>query len=296
MSAELIVLGSANMDLVVKLTRHPAPGETVFGDSLTTVAGGKGLNQAVAGARAGAPVRFVGAVGRDEFGQRLVAGLRAEGIDTTGVQQVDQPTGTAHISVDRAGQNSIVVVSGANASLTPQVLDGLEPGAAEWLLTQLEVPLDTVAAALDWCHHHGVRAVLTPAPVLTLDASLLAKVDLLVPNEFEACQLAGLDDPQQAALALSRSCRDVVVTLGSRGSVWATDGELRHRQPALTVAAVDTTAAGDTFVGLLVTQLSQGATMPQAMEWAAAGAAISVSRAGASASMPTRAEIDALLA
>ncbi len=292
----IVVLGSANMDLVVQVARHPEPGETVFGDSWATIPGGKGLNQAVAAARAGAPVSFAGVLGRDEFGDRIAAVLAADGIDTSAVRRCEQPTGTAHITVNAEAQNSIVVVSGANRTLSASALDRLEAGGVGWLLTQLGVPLATVSEALDWCRARDVRSVLTPAPVLPLDGELLHRIDLLVPNEIEACQLSGAGTPDEAAQVLSRRCGDVVVTLGAAGSLWARGGEVLYHEPAVRVRAVDTTAAGDTFVGVLVTRLAEGAQLPEAMRWAAAGAAIGVGRAGASSSMPTRAEIEGFLA
>ena len=291
----MVVMGSANMDLVVQVERHPMPGETVFGDSLTSIAGGKGLNQAVACARAGGRVEFVGAVGSDEYGDQLLDVLRSEGIGVAGVRRVSGPTGTAHIRVDPAGQNSIVVVAGANAQVGPEVTAAMPEGAG-WLLTQLEVPLGAVQAALEWCRERQIKTVLTPAPVLPLDPELLGLVDLLVPNQFEACQLTGVNDAELAAAKLSELVTDVVVTLGAEGSVWASGGRVRHREPAREAQVVDTTAAGDTFLGVLVGRLSGGVEMPEAMRWAAAAAAIGVSRPGASASMPTMAEVIALLA
>lgn len=297
MTAErsLLVLGSANMDLVVNVARHPEPGETVFGDWFTTIPGGKGLNQAVAAARMGARVSFVGAVGRDPYGDRLIELLGTAGIDTTAVLRSELSTGTAHITVDGRGRNSIVVVSGANTELTPAALAQLRPEPDGWLLTQLEVPLPTVVAALAWCRRHRVRSMLTPAPVTALSEEVLAQVDLLVPNEIEAAQLAGAASPEEAARWLSRRCGDVVVTLGADGSLWARAGRIVHHEPSRRVSPVDTTAAGDTFVGVLATRLAEGAELPEAMRWASAAAAIGVTRAGASSSMPARGEVVALL-
>ena len=290
----ILVLGSANLDLVVRVRHPPRPGETVFAEDFTTVPGGKGLNQAVACARAGGDVRFAGAVGRDAFGDRLVAQLEAEGIDTTAVLRTDAPTGTAHITVDASGQNTIVVASGANAQVDASVLPGSADGL-RWLLTQLELPAATVASALRWCREQGVRAVLTPAPVSAVDPEMLGLVDLLVLNQLEAVELSGADDPVVAADRLSRRAADVVITLGADGSLWAQAGILRHLEPAFAVQAVDTTAAGDAFVGALVARLAEAAAMPEAMRWASAAAAIAVTRHGATSSLPSRAEVEDLL-
>jgi ribokinase len=290
----ILVLGSANLDLVVRVDRAPRPGETVFAEAFTTVPGGKGLNQAVACARAGGGVRFAGAVGRDGFGDRLVAQLDAENIDVAGVRRTQVPTGTAHITVDATGQNRIVVASGANAEVDssglPAAADGLR-----WLVTQLELPAATVADALAWCRSRGVRAVLTPAPVSAVAPGMLELVDLLVLNELEATELAATDDPVVAADRLSRRAGDVVITLGAGGSLWAQAGLLRHREPALAVTPVDTTGAGDAYLGALVARLADGARMPQAMRWASAAAAIAVTRPGATSSLPARDDVEALL-
>jgi ribokinase len=293
-SRPILVLGSANLDLVVRVDRPPLPGETVFARSFDTVPGGKGLNQAVACARAGGGVRFSGAVGRDGFGDRLIAQLDAEGIDATAVRRTDAPTGTAHITVDASGQNAIVVASGANADVDASVLPASADGV-RWLITQLELPAATVAAALSWCRRLGVRAVLTPAPVSAVEPEMLGLVDLLVPNQLEAAALAGTDDPVVAADRLSRRAGDVVITLGAEGSLWAQAGLVRHVEPALAVEAVDTTGAGDAYVGALVARLAEGAAMPVAMRWASAAAAIAVTRPGATSSLPTRDEVASLL-
>ncbi len=291
-SRQIGVLGSANMDLVVRVVRPPVPGETVFGESVLSVPGGKGLNQAVAAARAGGTVAFIGAVGRDAHGDQLRGLLREEGIGTEHLRRVEAQTGTAHITVDALGQNCIIVVSGANRAVSSdQVPDAVLAGLG-WLVTQLELDQDAVASVLARAHALGVRTVLTPAPARPLSPELLRSVDLLVPNELEACTIAGLDDPIAAARELSRTCPDVVVTLGSEGSVWATDGAVAERVPAPAVRAVDTTGAGDTFVGALVAALAEGCAMPDALRFATAAASIAVTRPGATSSMPTRAEID----
>ena len=230
-------------------------------------------------------------MGLDDFGDRLLHLLTAEGIGIEGVLRVPGPTGTAHITVDASGQNSIVVVSGANESVVDTQLTGQTDGAVGWLVTQLELPLATVTCALESAQALGITTVLTPAPARRLDAALLRSVDLLVPNELEACQLAGVDDPIQAAAILSRLSADVVVTLGAAGSAWASSGEIVYRARAKPAKVLDTTGAGDTYVGILVTMLAEGLEMAKAMQLASRGAAIAVSRPGATSSMPTRAEL-----
>ena len=292
----IVVLGSANMDLVVRQQRLPGAGETIFGHDLTTVPGGKGLNQAVAAARAGAAVRFVGAVGEDEYGTRLLSVMHADGIETTGVDRVDTATGTAHISVLDSGDNAIVVVPGANGvvmSLSDEqraVIAG-----AELLVMQWELPLEVIAEARAHAAAAGVRTVLTPAPVVDVPLESLAGIDLLVPNEHEAVQLAGVDGTEAAAIALSRATGGtVIVTLGSQGCLRAEGGEIVARHPARVVEAVDTTAAGDTFVGVLCALWLETGDLDEATRWATNASSIAVTRAGATTSMPTRAELDAL--
>ncbi|HEV7742877.1 MAG TPA: ribokinase [Pseudolysinimonas sp.] len=292
----IVVLGSANMDLVVRQPRLPHPGETMFGSSFDTIPGGKGLNQAVAAARAGGDVGFLGAIGRDAFGDALRQCLQNDGIDTSGLTEVDAPTGTAHISVLDGGENAIVVVSGANASLP-----GLDREsrhrieAARYLVAQFERPIDLITDAFVLAHGLGITTVLTPAPVTTVDPELLKLTDILIPNAAEACELAGVADETAAAIALSRSAGLVVMTRGSRGALVARDGAVVTEVAPRKVEAVDTTAAGDTFAGVLVAFLAEGATLERALEAATVAASISVTRPGASTSMPVRAEIDAEL-
>jgi ribokinase len=292
----IVVLGSANMDLVVRQSRLPHPGETMFGTSFDTVPGGKGLNQAVAAARAGGDVGFLGAVGRDSFGDAVRACLHGDGIDTHGLSEVDAPTGTAHISVLDGGENAIVVVSGANAAITD--LDAASQHRIEnsrFLVAQFERPLELIAEAFVVAHGLGITTVLTPAPVTAVEPHLLELVDILIPNAQEACELVGVDDETDAALALSRSVGLVVMTRGSRGALVAREGAVVTEVAPRKVAAVDTTAAGDTFAGVLVAMLAEGAELEAALKAATVAASISVTRPGASTSMPTRAEIDAVL-
>ncbi|MCX5225612.1 ribokinase [Streptomyces sp. NPDC006553] len=290
----IVVLGSTNMDLVAYVPRAPALGETVTGRAFRTIPGGKGANQAVAAARAGGEVSMIGAVGADDFGTRLRAGLEHCSVDTDLLRTAEGPSGTAHIVVDDEGGNAIVVVPGANGTVTS--LDhGDEAliGTADVLLLQLELPLSVVVEGAATARRLGVRTVLTPAPAQPLPPELLATIDLLVPNEHEAAALTGLADPREAALALLRDVPEVVVTLGAAGSLYAVRGADPVTVPAPRVRAVDTTAAGDTFVGALVVALGEGRPAPEALAWAGTAAALSVQREGASTSMPYRTEIEA---
>ncbi|MFE5805871.1 ribokinase [Streptomyces sp. NPDC056491] len=293
----IAVLGSTNMDLVAYVPKAPRLGETVTGRAFRTVPGGKGANQAVAAARSGGKVVMIGAVGADEFGVRLRSALTAAGVETASLRTVEGASGTAHITVDDEGGNSIIVIPGANAAVT-----GLEAGdeariaAARSLLLQLELPMPAVLAGARAARACGVRTVLTPAPAQPLPAELLAATDLLVPNEHEAAALTGLTDPLQAAEALLADVPEVVITLGAAGVLYAARDRDPLTVPAPRVRAVDTTAAGDTFVGALAVALGEGRPMPVALRWASAAAALSVQRPGAQDSMPTRAETDAFAA
>ncbi|MGW0932099.1 ribokinase [Streptomyces sp. NPDC002644] len=293
-AADVVVLGSANMDLVAYVAKAPQRGETVAGREFRTAPGGKGANQAVAAARAGAAVAMVGAVGNDTFGLRLRSALEASGVLTDRLRTAEVPSGTAHIVVDDEGGNAIVVVPGANAQVT--ALDPRDEeviSRADLLLLQLEIPPDAVLAGARVARAHGTRTVLTPAPVQPLPSELLDHVDLLLPNEHEAAALTGVADPHRAALALLERVPEVVVTLGEAGSLWAARGSEPVLVPSPRVRAVDTTGAGDTFAGALAVALTERRPMPEALRWAAAAASLSVQRPGASASMPYRSEIEA---
>ncbi|MFJ3583893.1 ribokinase [Streptomyces sp. NPDC090127] len=290
----IVVLGSTNMDLVAFVDRAPARGETVTGREFRTIPGGKGANQAVAAARAGADVSMIGAVGTDEFGARLHAALESAGVDTDLLRAAEGPSGTAHIVVDDEGGNAIVVVPGANGTVTS--LDHGDEAliaTSDALLLQLELPLSAVIEGAVTARRLGVRTVLTPAPARQLPPELLAATDLLVPNEHEAAALTGLADPRAAATALLAHVPEVVITLGAAGSLYAARDREPFTVPAPHVRAVDTTAAGDTFVGALAVALGEGLPAREAMAWASTAAALSVQREGASSSMPYRSEIDA---
>jgi ribokinase len=292
-AARICVLGSANMDLVVFADRAPSTGETVTGDRFVTIPGGKGANQAIAAARAGGEVGMVGSVGRDTYGDQVLDVLRSAGVDVAHVARVEETTGTAHILVEKDGDNSIVVVPGANGAVRPPVSGlGVALDRARTLLLQLELPLAAVAEGAQAARSRGVKVVLTPAPARPLPRDLLAAVDLLVPNEHEAAVLTGEQDVDAAAAALLDLVPEVVVTLGAQGALWCGRGTSPVRVPAPEVDARDTTAAGDTFVGALAVALGEGRAMPEALAWATAAAGLSVQKEGASTSMPHRAAID----
>ncbi len=282
------------MDLVAYVDTVPASGETVQGRQFRQVPGGKGANQAVAAARAGAQVCFLGAVGDDAFGVQLRTTLVDNGIDVSGLRTVGGPSGIAHIVVDGDGNNSIIVVPGANGTVTAlregdvRLLDG-----ARALLLQLETPLSGVLAAARAGRSLGVTTVLTPAPARPLPAELLDCVDVLLPNQHEAAALTGHDDPEQALAALLEAVPEVVVTLGGDGALYGARGHEPIRVPALRVEPVDTTGAGDTFCGAFAVARAEGQDPESALRFAARAAALSVQRPGASTSMPTRPEIDA---
>jgi ribokinase len=280
---DVCVVGSANLDLVATVDRLPGAGETVSGSSFAEYPGGKGLNQAVAAARAGATVAFVGALGSDSAASTLLQVLADDGIDATGVATVAVATGRALIGVSAGGENSIIVVAGANGTVTA---DELPP--ARVLLTQLEVPLAAVARALESAHLAGATTVLNPAPVQPLSADLLRWCDVVVPNEHELDQLGGVDH----LLALGASA--VVVTRGAAGADLHTAAGTTHIDP-FRVQPVDTTGAGDTFCGSLCARLAAGDEMVAALHFAAAAGALSTTTAGAVPSIPHRAAIEVLL-
>ncbi len=290
----VLVIGSLNMDLVVRCARLPAPGETVSGHGFATLPGGKGANQAVAAARAGARVAMLGAVGTDGFGATMRAGLVAEGIDLAHLATVPGPSGIALIAVDDDGANQIVVAPGANAAVTTtaidHALDALEPGI---LLLQHEIPLEVVAHAARAAAARGWFVLLNPAPAALVPTAVWPALDLIAPNETEAAALLGapVTDPDAAAAGLrALGARAALVTLGAAGAVYA-DAAGPRRVASLPARAVDTTGAGDAFLGALAAMLAAGCRIDEAMGFAAAAAALSVTRPGAQPSLPTRAEV-----
>ncbi len=304
MSASIAVVGSLNMDLVIRSPHIPRPGETVIGGEFHTLPGGKGANQAVAAARLGAQVSMVGRVGHDAFGGVLLENLDADGIDHTFVVQDGQAaTGVALIVVDDNGENSIVVSSGANMRLSPADVEAAEAviAAADLLILQLEVPLESVVRSAELARAHGARVVLNPAPARPLPARLLSLVDVLVPNESEAALLAGLPvgtqiEAESAAEALLRSgVSTVILTLGERGALPARAGQMQV-VPAFEVKPVDTTAAGDAFVAGLAVALAEGQGLSEAVRWGNAAGGLATTQLGAQPSLPTRQALERLLA
>lgn len=297
-TASVVVVGSCNIDLVACVPRQPLRGETLTGTGFATYLGGKGLNQAVAARRMGATVALVGRVGADDFGQRIKDALQAESIDAAYVETDRQPTGTALILVEERGDNSIVVIPGANGALTPADIDQAAEliCTASVLLLQLEVPLATTLRAAQIAHEAGTTVILTPAPAQPLPPALLAATDVLIPNQIEVGQISATNaDPAAAARALlAQGCRAVVVTLGAQGALLVTpDGE--ESIAPLPVTAVDTVGAGDAFAGALAASLAEGHTLTTALHYASAAGALATTQAGAVPSLPTRAAVERCL-
>lgn len=291
----VVVVGSANMDLVAQVARIPGPGETLLATGFARGAGGKGANQAVAAARAGgARVTMVGAVGHDEDGRTLRAALESDGVDTSTLVWSEEPTGMALISVDPRGENTIVVVDGANGALSE--LDEAQRAAvaaADVVLMQLEVPMGLLLDAAR-ARGEGALLVLNAAPSATVADELLETLDVLVVNEHEAKDLSGVDDLDEAVDTLSARVDTLVVTLGAAGSL-VCSGKERVTVAAVAAQAVDTTGAGDTFVGVLGARLAAGDDVVEAARWGAAAAALTVQRPGAQAAIPTHAETERAL-
>ncbi|WP_287879086.1 ribokinase [Aquitalea sp.] len=290
--SRVLLIGSINMDLVVEADSFPRQGETLFGRRFATYPGGKGANQAVAAARLGAEVSLIACVGKDAFGAELLAGLQAEGVDTRWVQQVEEATGMASITL-AGGDNAIMVVPGANNAVSPAQLDAAEAAFAEVdvVLAQLEVPLATVEHAAMLAARHGKPFILNPAPAQALPAGLLQQVSLLTPNEYELAVALDSQQPWQQLLA-SRPA-GIVMTQGSQGASYV-DAQGQLQQVAgFPVETVDSTGAGDTFNGALATFWPLG--LAEAVRCANAAAALSVTRQGAQSGMPTLAALQQFL-
>ncbi|ANZ37129.1 ribokinase [Lentzea guizhouensis] len=289
MTTTLLVLGSANADLVVEVGRRPAGGETVLGGDTVVLPGGKGANTAVAAARVGASVSLVGALGGDGYGSLLRESLESSGVGVELVKTSSRPTGIAYITVTPDGENSIVVSPGANTDVSASDVDALSFDGVQVLTCSLEVPLETVVHAIDAAAAAGVRTVLNLSPVAELPADTLARLTVLIVNEHEAAQLA----PTWQDL-LKLGPKAAIVTLGSRGvAVVAQAGTVEV--PAVEVdEVVDTTGAGDAFAGALSARLAAGDTLPNAARYAVKVAALSVTKSGAQPSYPTEAEVSAL--
>ena len=300
---KIVVVGSSNTDMIIQLARIPRPGETILGGEFSSAAGGKGANQAVAAAQAGGSVTFVARVGKDVFGDQAVAGFQRDGINVDHVvPDHTAPSGVALIFVAGDGENSIAVAGGANGKLAPADVKQAAKAirAAAVLVAQLESPLATVQAAAAIAAKAGVCFILNPAPARPLPDALLKLVSILTPNETEAQLLTGIKVTNEATAAkaaaklLARGVGTVILTLGARGAFVA-DAAGKQLVPGFKVKALDTTAAGDTFNGALAVALAEGRALPDAVRFANAAAAISVTRLGAQPSAPKRQEIERFL-
>ncbi|MGG8468901.1 ribokinase [Rahnella sp. PAMC25617] len=303
-TGKLVVLGSINADHILNINHFPQPGETVIGKQYTVAFGGKGANQAVAAGRSGADISFIACVGDDDIGERVRKQLASDHIDTQPIEAIeDTTTGVALIFVNAEGENVIGIDAGANKAVTPEYLDRYKQQVigASALLMQLESPLETVIAAAKIAKDNGTQVILNPAPACELPDELLARVDMITPNETEAEKLTGIkvdnnEDAARAAKALhDKGIATVIITLGSKG-VWLSQNGEGKLVAGFRVKAVDTIAAGDTFNGALVTALLEGKPMDSAVRFAHAAAAIAVTRPGAQPSVPWRKEIDDFLA
>lgn len=300
---QIVVVGSSNMDLVVKSPRIPAVGETILGEDFIMTPGGKGANQAVAAAKLGAEVYLVAKLGQDVFAEQSLRNFEKEGVRTEYiVRTAEAPSGVALITVDHAGDNVIVVAPGANQKLSPQDIQEARGAivSSGALVAQLEVPLETVEFAARLAHDSNVPFVLNPAPAQNLDTELLAMVDVLTPNETEAEILTGVKvtDENSAKMAayelMERGVKAVILTMGSKGFLFS-DGEKTEFVPAIKVDAVDATAAGDAFTGALAVGLAQDKALFDAALFANYVAALSVTKMGAQASMPTQREVESFI-
>lgn len=298
--SDILVIGSLNADLVVRAPRFPAPGETISGEDLAIIPGGKGANQAVAAARQGASVDMVGRVGNDSFGPTLIQNLQKNNVDTAHVKTDSSASGTAIIVVDASGQNSIVLSPGANGKVTPADVASVSFQDVYMLLLQLEIPLKSVIRAASLARQNGLRVILNPAPARQLPDSLLADVDILVPNESELQLLTdipvtGTASAETAAqVLLEKGVKTVIVTLGKKGALLVTPEQTQH-VPAFEVSVVDTTAAGDAFIGGLAAALLKGRSLEEAVRYGNASGALAATKFGAQPSLPTRDEVEKLM-
>ncbi|MGB9641375.1 MAG: ribokinase [Anaerolineales bacterium] len=295
MHNSIVVVGSINMDLVIRSPRLPQLGETLLGGDFHTFPGGKGANQAVACARLGAKVKMIGKVGMDSFGDELLRGLAANGVDINAIEAVPETsTGVALITVVASGDNAIVVSPAANGQITSTDIlkyEKLIQGTSV-LVLQLEIPLEAVETAIDLARKNGVIVVLNPAPAQPLPEPLLSKVDYIIPNQSELAALTGEQDIKAGIYHLrSRYAGNLMITLGEQGVIFTDNNKIFHLS-SYPVQAVDTTAAGDAFVGAFAVGISEGKTLPDAIRMGNAAGALAVQKAGAQPSLPTRAELE----
>jgi ribokinase len=293
---DILVIGSLNADLVVRAPRFPAPGETISGEDLQIIPGGKGANQAVAAARQGASVVMVGRVGNDSFGPFLLKSLQSDHIDISHIVVDEAATGTATIIVDSNGQNSIVLSAGANGKISTKDVDALDIDA-KLLLLQLEIPIEVVIHAAKWGRQKGMIVILNPAPARELPNELISCVDYLLPNETELSLLSGLpvedtsSAKQAAQMLLTRGAKHVIVTLGEKGALIVSAKLVKHVD-TYKVNVVDTTAAGDAFIGGFASALLRGLELNQAVKYGNACGALAVTKFGAQPSLPTKEEVE----
>ena len=308
----ILVAGSLNTDLVVHTPRFPQPGETISGEDLQVIPGGKGANQAVAAARHGAQVSMLGRVGTDNFGDFLLENLKSNNVDSRYVQRDDASTGTATIIVDANGQNSIVLSAGANGKVSPADMESASFAGFELLLLQLEIPIPAVVAAARQGRQNGLQIILNPAPARDLPEELLALTDYLIPNETELGLLTGMDvtdnssADRAAKTLLGRGVKTVIVTLGSKGALIVSDTQVTPIE-SFKVNVVDTTAAGDAFIGgfayqllesggLLASSAQNASALQNAVRYACACGALAATKFGAQPSLPTKEEVEEFLA
>ena len=302
--ARIAVIGSLNMDLVVQTPKIPEPGETIIGThDLQMIPGGKGANQAYCSARLGADVAMIGRVGNDAFGKQLVDNLNKAGVDTHHIiHDSDASTGIAMIAVEEGGQNSIVVSPGANGRVDLSDILQAETAilSADLILLQLEIPLPAVIEAAQLAKKHGVKVVLNPAPAQQLPDELLSVIDILIPNETEAALLSGCNvgtdcGIKQAAAKLQQSViKTIIMTRGSRGASLIAENEIEHF-PAFPAKAIDTTGAGDAFVGSFAVAFAEGKSIKEAIRFGNAAGALASTKSGAQPSMPGRDDLDKML-
>ena len=297
---DILVVGSLNTDLVVRAPRFPAPGETISGEDLQVIPGGKGANQAVAAARHGIRVSMLGRVGKDNFGDFLLDNLKSNKVDSQLVQRADASTGTAIIVVDENGQNSIVLSAGANGKVSAEEVNTASFSDYDLLLLQLEIPTPAVLSAARRAHENGLRVILNPAPARELPNELISLADYLIPNETELSLLTGLsvnnmNSAEQAARALlAVGAKNVIVTLGSKGALIVTDTQVTHVD-SFKVNVVDTTAAGDAFIGGFATALLQDKSLEEAVRYACACGALATTKFGAQPSLPIKEEVESFM-
>jgi len=296
----ILVVGSLNADLVVRAPRFPQPGETISGEDLQVIPGGKGANQAVAAARLGASVSMLGRVGKDKFGDFLLDNLKSNNVDSQLVQRDDASTGTATIIVDANGQNSIVLSPGANGKVTSSDVELASFSTFDLLLLQLEIPIPTVYSAAKLAKQNGVRVILNPAPAKELSDELISLADFIIPNETELSLMTGMEvkdipSAENAAhILLDKGAQNVIVTLGSKGALLVNKDTSTHAD-AFPVDVVDTTAAGDAFIGGFASVLDSANSLADAVQYGCACGALATKKFGAQPSLPTKEEVESFM-